>query len=87
MPDSHQIRIERKPEILKRTGWSRSTLHAKINQGLFPPLINLGPRAVGIPSHETTAIIQAMIAGKSPDEIHAVVLDLLGKRLEMGGAV
>ena len=39
--------IHREPEVLKRTGWSRSTLWDRIAQGLFAPPLELGPRARG----------------------------------------
>ena len=75
-----RITIERKPEVLKRTGFSRSTLHNRINQGLFVPPVSLGDRAVGWPEHETSAILHAMVAGKAQEEIKIVVSSLLALR-------
>ena len=40
-------RILRLPEIMSRTGLSRSTIYLRISQGTFPKPVNLGARAVG----------------------------------------
>ena len=40
-------RIIRLPEVINRTGLSRSTIYDYIKTGLFPKQINLGIRAVG----------------------------------------
>ncbi len=73
-------RIERKPEVLEKTGLSRSTLHLRIKQGLFVPPISLGARAVGWLSTETDTILAAMVAGKSQAEIKQVVCQLIAAR-------
>ena len=39
--------ILRIPEICACTGWARSTLYQKINDGKFEPLIKIGERASG----------------------------------------
>jgi len=39
--------IWRLPEVMARTGLSRSTIYAKISRNEFPPPINLSVRAVG----------------------------------------
>ena len=84
MSTKDPIRIERKPEVTARTGIARSTLYNRIKNGLFVPPISLGgDRAVGWPSHEVTAVISAMIAGRSPDEIRTLVSSLIEKRQEV----
>ena len=71
------------PAILRRrsvelqSGYSRSTLYLRISQGLWTRPVKIGPRAVGWPDHEVTAVNFARIAGKSDEEIRALV-----KRLE-----
>lgn len=40
-------KILRLPEVIERTGRSRSSLYADIDEGTFPAPINLGARAVG----------------------------------------
>lgn len=40
-------RILRLPETIHRTGFSRSSIYAKMKDGLFPKPINISDRAVG----------------------------------------
>lgn len=44
---TEQIRILRRPQVLARTGLSRSTIYALIVDGKFPQPVQLGLRAVG----------------------------------------
>jgi len=67
--------IRRKP-VQGETGYSRSTLYNRINQGLFTKPVKLGPRSVGWPAMEVAAINAARIAGKTDAEIRALVIQL-----------
>ena len=40
------IRMLRLPEVQARTGWSRSTIYVRLDQGRFPRPVSLGGRAV-----------------------------------------
>lgn len=40
-------RMLRLPEVLARTGLSRSTIYVRLDQGRFPRPVSLGGRAVG----------------------------------------
>ena len=40
-------RFLRLPEVLERTGLSRSTIYVRLEQGGFPRPVSLGARAVG----------------------------------------
>ena len=40
-------RFLRLPEVLARTGLSRSTIYVRLDQGRFPQPVSLGARAVG----------------------------------------
>jgi prophage regulatory protein len=42
-----QRRFLRLPEVIARTGLSRSTIYVRIEQGRFPRPVSLGARAVG----------------------------------------
>ena len=53
--------IWRLPEVMARTGLSRSTIYALIRQDKFPSQINLGPRAVGWVANEIVDWIEARI--------------------------
>ena len=63
---------------------SRSTLYLRISQGLWTKPISLGGRAVGWPSCEVAALNAARIAGKSDDEIRALVKNLEAARKAIG---
>ena len=80
MEHYQQLRIERKPETLQRTGFSRTTLYTRVKQQLFVPPISLGERCVGFVSSEVDSVLAAMIAGQSKDEIKALVASLVEQR-------
>ena len=63
----------RLPTVTERSGLPPSTLYLRIQQGLWPRPVSLGDRAVGWPSNEVDAIVAARIAGRSNDEIRALV--------------
>lgn len=54
--------ILRLPEVLARTGLSRSTLYRRVDEGTFPAPISLGIRAVGWPESEVQSWIEQRIA-------------------------
>lgn len=72
--------IRRKPEARAQFGIANSTFHVWIKRGLMVPGIALGQRSVGFPAYELDAIAAARIAGKSEDEISALVRNLIAAR-------
>lgn len=72
--------ILRLPAVLRERGRSRSAHYLDIQQGLFTPPVPIGLRAVGWPANEVAAINAARIAGKSDDEIRAIVVKLEAAR-------
>jgi prophage regulatory protein len=74
------LTILRRRQIEAETGYSRSTLYLRIAQGLWTKQISLGARAVGWPAAEVDALNAARIAGKTDDEIRALVLRLEAAR-------
>lgn len=72
--------ILRLPAVKAESGLSRSTIYLRISQGLWPRPVSLGARAVGWPSYESEALNAARIAGKSDDEIRALVVRLEAAR-------
>jgi prophage regulatory protein len=68
----HQT-ILRFPVIKSGLGLSRTTVHRRIIDGLFPRPVSLGGRAVGWPAHEIEAVKAARIAGQSDEEVRALV--------------
>jgi prophage regulatory protein len=72
--------IHRLPAVKSESGLSRSTIYLRIAQGLWTKPVSLGARAVGWPSGEVAAINAARIAGKTDEEIRALVVKLEAAR-------
>jgi prophage regulatory protein len=72
--------ILRLPAVKAESGASRSTIYLRIQQGLWPKPVRLGPRSVGWPASEVAAINTARIAGMSDEEIRALVIKLEAAR-------
>jgi prophage regulatory protein len=72
--------ILRLPAVKSESGYSRSTIYLRIAQGLWTKQVSLGPRCVGWPAHEVAALNAARIAGKSDEEIRALVAKLEAAR-------
>lgn len=70
----------RRSEVERRYGKKRSSLYRDIRGGVFPPPVGLGRNCSVWPSNEVEAIIQARIAGKTDDEIRALVARLVAAR-------
>lgn len=79
--------ILRLPAVKAETGASRSTIYLRIQQGLWPKPVRLGPRSVGWPAGEVAAINAARIAGMSDDEIRALVIRLEAARRDSAKAL
>lgn len=75
--------IQRISALKFESGLSRSTLYLRIAQGLWTKPISLGGRSVGWPASETIALNTARIAGKTDDEIRALVQKLEQARKEI----
>jgi len=72
--------ILRLPAVKTESGYSRSTIYLRIAQGLWTKQVSLGPRCVGWPAHEVEALNAARVAGKSDEEIRALVVKLEAAR-------
>lgn len=72
--------ILRIPAAKAQSGYSRSTIYLRIAQGLWTKQISLGPRCVGWPANEVSALNAARIAGKTDEEIRALVVKLEAAR-------
>ena len=63
------ITILRLPQVIVRTGLSRSSIYAKVSAGDFPEPISLGARAVGWLADEVEAWLVARVeATRGPTE-------------------
>lgn len=66
----------RLPRVKAETGASRSTIYLRIQQGLWPKPVKLGPRSVAWPASEVAALNAARIAGMADTEIRTLVAKL-----------
>lgn len=73
-------RILRLPAVKSESGHSRSTIYLRIAQGLWTKPVSLGGRSVGWPASEVSTLLTARIAGKTDDEIRALVVKLEAAR-------
>ena len=79
------LAILRRKQVQAESGYSRSTIYLRIAQGLWPKPVSLGARAVGWPAGEVSAVNAVRIAGKSDDDICALVASLELKRQTIDG--
>lgn len=81
------MKIFRKPDVKAACGWrSDASVSSAVRDGLLTKPVHLGPRSVGWPDYEIQAVNAARIAGKSDDDIKALVIRLHGKRSELATA-
>ncbi|HRD83628.1 MAG TPA: AlpA family phage regulatory protein [Rubrivivax sp.] len=74
----------RLPAVKGQSGYSRSTIYLRMSQGLWTHPVSLGARAVAWPAGDVAALNTARIAGKSDDQIRALVLKLEAARQSAG---
>ncbi len=72
--------ILRLPSVKAESGLSRSTIYLRMQQGLWTKPVNLGARAIGWPASEVATLNAARIAGKTNDEMRALVAKLENER-------
>lgn len=72
--------IYRLPAVKSQSGLSRSTIYSLAARGLWTKPVRIGTRAVGWPSGDGEAINAARIAGKTDEEIRALVVKLEAAR-------
>lgn len=56
------LRMLRMPDVIHRTGLSRSTIYALVAEGKFPRQIKVSPNTAGWLEHEIDAYLQERIA-------------------------
>lgn len=71
----------RLPAVKAQSGYSRSTIYLRVSQGLWTKPVSLGARAVAWPAGDVAALNVARIAGKTDEQIRALVLKLESARL------
>ena len=76
----------RLPAVKAQSGYSRSTIYLRMSQGLWTKPVSLGARAVAWPAGDVAALNAARIAGKSDEQLRALVLKLEAARQSAGSA-
>ena len=79
-PNAGTHTIARLPTAQAESGYSRSTIYLRMSQGLWTKQIRLGPRCIGWPASDIAALNAARIAGKTDEEIRALVVKLEAAR-------
>ena len=64
------MRIIRLPEVINRTGLSRSTIYSRISKNSFPHSISLGDRAVGWIESEIDEWIESRVRASKGVQIN-----------------
>jgi prophage regulatory protein len=67
-------------ESAKRMGFRKTTLYTRVQDGMLTRPVKVGPRLSAYPEHEISAINAATVAGKGPDEIRELVIELERQR-------
>ena len=75
-----RLQVVRLPEVLKRTGLSRSTIYSRIEAGTWPPGFSLGARAIGWTEFELEQMLRSIIAGHDLEQQKRTVMMLLYNR-------
>jgi prophage regulatory protein len=70
------LSILRRKRVENETGLSRSTIYARIKEGLWPKPVCIGPRSVGWLASEVQAMNAARVAGRTNDQIRQLVAAL-----------
>tara|TARA_B110000438_G_C15814928_1_gene651505 strand:+ start:183 stop:605 length:423 start_codon:yes stop_codon:yes gene_type:complete len=83
LPLLSELKLIKKTEVLALVGFSKSTLHVRINNGLMPPSVPLGERAVAFVQHEIQVVLAAQVAGRSDEDIKQLVIDLVTLRQDI----
>ena len=73
--------IRTRPDAQKALGLGATAFYERVDKGLLPRPFRLGAHASGLLSTEIEAIVRAWAAGKTQDELRALVVKLEEDRL------
>lgn len=74
------VRLLALPEVQQKTGLKHSKIYDACDDETFPPGVRLSSRCVRWVEAEVDAVIHAMIAGYTPDQLRALGRSLVEKR-------
>jgi prophage regulatory protein len=75
--DVFMIRL---PELIKRSGLSRTSIQRAVANGILPRAVAVSERCRAWPSNEIDAVLQARIAGRSDEELRELVRAMIAAR-------
>lgn len=79
-----EIKLLRKPEVIKQTLKPHATIYKDIREGLFPTPIKLSKAVSAWLKHEIDQVLAARIRGCTDDEIRELVRNLEEQRKTVG---
>lgn len=63
--NNKNIRLLRLPEVMNKTGYGKAWIYRLINEGLFPPPIKIGSRAIAFVESEVDEwIVSAIVRSR-----------------------
>ena len=77
------VKLIRIRQTIELSGLTRTSLYRKMKEGLFVPTISLGERSCAHIESEVNATLNAMIAGKTPEELKDLVKYLVDQRRQV----
>lgn len=63
-----ELRILRLPEVIRRTGMSKTAIYDRLRKHEFPEPLKLGPRAVGFVESEVNGFLAGLMRQRSDRE-------------------
>ena len=70
----------RAPDVLAAFGISKSTLYARVDEGLIPAPVKISTRIIGWPKSEIDVVAAARLAGQSEASIKSLIQRLYVSR-------
>lgn len=77
------LKLIRKNDVRPLFAIGKTLFQEKINEGLLPPPIQFGQRAVAFYESEINATLAVTIAGYTDEQIKQFVRDLVAKRKDL----
>jgi prophage regulatory protein len=71
-------KLLRLPDVMRQTGLRRAAIYARIREGVFPPPVKIGKRAVAWPESEVQAWIAERVADARERDVEAAPATVTG---------
>ena len=81
MSENNYISID---EVLEKTTFGRSSLYAKIGEGLFPKPVKVGSRKIAWPQYQVDQMMAFYLSTTDEEERKILVANLEKNRIERG---